>query len=87
MEKYRPGTEMPNLKDDRPVGWRRTKLLVERINVSPLYTPPDKDAPYGRFANRPVIGSGMPHILGGVYLGANAREAIVVETLAKRTSS
>lgn len=62
--------------------WNRTVRAQDRLRASSEYEPyrpGDKDAPYGRFTGRPVIGSGMSRVNGGVYLGANAREAIVVD--------
>lgn len=64
------------------VGWGRTEKVQDRLRPSAEFVPPkpgDQEAPYGRYSGRPVIGSGMSRIIGGVYLGANAREAIVVD--------
>ena len=55
------------------------ELLIERIknhkDFSPVRT---SDFPYGAFTGRPIIGE-YSRINGGVYLSANAREAIVVD--------
>lgn len=76
MPKEFPGTP------EMSVDWQRTSLVERRLLSSPEYTPPrpgDAWAPHGYFAGRRVIGSEMRHINGGVYLGAHAREALVVD--------
>ncbi len=65
----------------------RTVALQERLRDNPHYVVPDKDAPYGRYTGRPMIGHDMQHIIGGVYLGAGAREAIVVDDTGSDQSS
>lgn len=58
-----------------------TALLLERLTTQAGYQPPqpgDRDAPYGRFGGRRIIGSGS-RVGGGVYLGRKPREAIAVD--------
>ena len=63
----------------RPANWDRTKLVRDRVEDSMDYSPPDEKAPHGYFAERPIIGSGMDSIIGGVYPGRSPREVIVVD--------
>jgi hypothetical protein len=58
-----------------------TQIAMERLSNHPEYRSPiesDPVAPYGRFRGRHIIGTGT-RVLGGVYLGHSAREAIVVD--------
>jgi hypothetical protein len=75
---------MPNELPRKPeaVEWQRTSLVEKRLLASSEFTPPrpgDAWAPHGYFASRRIIGSEMGHVNGGVYLGAHAREALVVD--------
>ncbi len=75
-------TEMPGPLKDRKAEWSRTEVIGQRLRDDPNFTPPrpeDPGSPYGRYTGRRIIGSHMDHIIGGVYLGAGAREAIVVD--------
>lgn len=75
-------TEMPRQQNPVPAEWVRTELVHHRLHGNPDYIPARKEdpsAPYGYFQERRIIGSGMENIIGGVYLGAAAREAIVVD--------
>lgn len=58
--------------------WKKTVYSVERAKESPFYEESDAEAPHGYFEGRRIIGRDMP-INKGVYLGAGAREAIVVD--------
>lgn len=71
---------------DDLVNWERTRNVQLRLGDSPEFVPAQniRDvslhvAPYGTYLGRPVIGSRMSNIIGGIYLGAHAREAIVVD--------
>ncbi len=58
-----------------------TMLVMERLSGHPEFRVPvagDLAAPYGRFRNRHVIGTGT-RVLGGVFLGHVPREALVVD--------
>lgn len=58
-----------------------TALAMERLVDHPDFRPPIKTdplAPYGRFRDRHIIGTGTS-VLGGVYLGHRPREATVVD--------
>ncbi|MCC7357079.1 hypothetical protein IT408_01060 [Candidatus Uhrbacteria bacterium] len=75
-------TETPRSNNSINAQWIRTELVHNRLQGNPNFIPPNPshpEAPYGIFANRKIIGSGMTNIIGGVYLGARAREAIVVD--------
>jgi hypothetical protein len=53
--------------------------VIKRISVSPQYSPSKNAwAPYGYFCGRPIIGDGTP-IAGGIYLGSEPQEALVVD--------
>ena len=69
----------PDNTPPKLVRWQRTALAGDRVKESEFYEPPDEKSPYGYFAGRPIIGSGSERIIGGVYPGAHAREAIVVD--------
>lgn len=56
----------------------RTELGIVRIKKAGKYRPPDNLSPKGYFIDRPIIGQDTP-INGGVYLGGEGREAIVVD--------
>lgn len=56
----------------------RTMAHVSRVKFQREYAQPDKYAAYGYFKGRLIIGRDTP-INGGVYGGAGAREAIVVD--------
>lgn len=61
--------------------YSNTEIAIERLNGHPDYRRPvasDTEAPFGRFRGRHIIGTGT-HVLGGVFLGHRAREAIVVD--------
>ncbi len=75
---------------DKIVSWGRTRNVQIRLGDSPDYVPAQSNnvmhlscAPYGTYLSRPVIGSRMSNIIGGVYLGAHAREAIVVDDVSE----
>ena len=59
--------------------WNRTFQAQNRVEHQGEYRPPEAGAPYGYYANRFIIGSRFPHVIGGVYLGAGSREALVVD--------
>jgi hypothetical protein len=59
--------------------WNRTELVAARLDQMGQRELPSTESPYGRYGNRPIIGANMDHVIGGVYLGAKAREAIVVD--------
>ncbi len=56
----------------------KTILAERRVKTSGFYEEPSGETPHGSFRGRPIIGKDMP-VEGGVYLGAGAREAIVVD--------
>jgi hypothetical protein len=67
-----------NVSEQKPESNRFRKVL-SRIKKSPDYkSTRSKNAPYGTFAGRPVIGENSK-INGGVYLGVKPQEAIVVD--------
>ncbi|MFA5185170.1 MAG: hypothetical protein WC551_01670 [Patescibacteria group bacterium] len=69
-------------RNNQETDWERTKMAEIRLRAAGKFVPPrvgDRRAPYGYFSGRPIIGSGMGNINGGVYLGVNAREAVVVD--------
>lgn len=54
-------------------------LLLSRIQDSPLYDSNIcSEAPYGRFAGRPIIADSTS-VNGGIYLSVEPREALVVD--------
>lgn len=65
--------------DLRQASWDRTAAVGQRLQQKPEYLPPDETAPYGYYAGRYIIGSGLSRVIDGVYLGGGAREAIVVK--------
>ena len=52
--------------------------MPRHIAASPLYEPPEGEAPYGSWAGRAIIGRDSS-IRNGVYLGFGEREALVVD--------
>lgn len=75
MPTMNPFTKPPKIEVD----WKRTTLVRDRVEQSEYYGQPDEQSPLGYFGDRPIIGSGSDHIIGGVYPGAHPREAIVVD--------
>ncbi len=64
------------------VNWNRTALVEKRLMNSEFYEEPDDESRSGYFGKRPIIGRDVP-VIGGVYLGASSREAIVVSENSK----
>ena len=65
----------------RPRILTNTMLVMERLAGNPNFqapAPSDTLAPYGRFRDRHIIGTGT-RVLGGVFLGHRAREALIVD--------
>lgn len=62
--------------------WDRTMMVETRLRNSEFYEESDEVAPNGYFGRRPIIGRDVP-VIGGVYLGASSREAIVVSENSK----
>ena len=61
------------------VGFNRFSVAKERIAYSPYYKEVTTSiAPYGMFSGRPLIGE-CNGILGGVYISAMPKEAIVID--------
>jgi hypothetical protein len=56
----------------------RTVFAEERLKEHPFYQPPEPGEATGQYQGRPIIGR-KTRINGGVYVGASAREAIVVD--------
>lgn len=54
--------------------------ILKRLATSPHYSPSTSGmAPYGFFCGRPIIGEDAP-IAGGIYLGPQSHEALVVDS-------
>lgn len=60
--------------------WHRTELARERLAGNELYEEPDHQSREGYWNGRTIIARDT-EIVGGVYLGAGEREAIVVDDL------
>jgi hypothetical protein len=58
--------------------WGRTVDVRNRMSGNPAYEEPDGETRVGRYMGYPIIARDTP-INGGVYLGAGAREALVVD--------
>ena len=74
----RPGD---NQKKDEgtELEWNRFKRAAKRVRDSAFFSASDSSrAPYGSYNERPIIGECTP-IHGGIFLGAVAHEAIVVD--------
>ena len=74
----RPGDQSVE-NDGAAPEWNRFKRAATRVRESAFFSASDSSrAPYGSYNERPIIGECTP-IHGGIYLGAVAHEAIVVD--------
>ncbi|MBI5622100.1 hypothetical protein HY933_04535 [Candidatus Falkowbacteria bacterium] len=67
-----------------PIHWDKTAQSTYRLSFKEGWQPPTTEAPLGYWQGRPIIGRDTP-IGGGVYLGEEAREAIVVTKDGEKT--
>lgn len=76
---FETGELKGNFKDGREVAENRTQLALIRVREEDIFfEEPGNDSELGYYRERPIIGRGTP-INGGIYLGGEAREAIVVD--------
>ena len=77
-EVRRPG-EIEELSANNSNEWNRFKRAVARVRDSAFFSASDSSrAPYGSYNERPIIGECTP-VHTGIFLGAVAHEAIVVD--------
>jgi len=58
--------------------WRKTVLVQDRLKNSAFYEEGSRESRHGKWQGRDIIGRDCP-INGGVYLGGDEREAVVVD--------
>jgi|GEM_PF-1234941 len=67
-------------ESNRSIIDNNTKRGVDRLLFNAEYDSGiSENTPYGIYKEHPVIGRFSPHVDGGVYIGGNGREAIVVD--------
>jgi len=77
-EVRRPG-DRDIKEEDSTTEWNRFKRAALRVRDSAFFSASDSSrAPYGSYNERPIIGECTP-IHGGIFLGAVAHEAIVID--------